>query len=221
VASSGPRSGQARTAITAAGTTAAAAEAQATGRQRRDGSRPSGNSWRPLVMVMAIPGRLVQVASQLERPTSGSPLAAASGAYCWLKLYTPSSRAATLISHPRGFRGFRLAIIAPRTATPIAVTIPMAWWLATSSAGPSPFRAASGTAATDSPTDSTPIDQATQRVRVLRITLLSPGLPSVWRCPASLGWVRPGIVTVRAGRRPSRDRRGPPGPPPGRCGPSS
>src|SRR5215203_5549174 len=76
-ASAGPRSGQARTAITPAGTTAAAADSQATGRQRGDGSRPSGNSCRELVMVMAIPGRAVQVASQLESPTKGSDLATA------------------------------------------------------------------------------------------------------------------------------------------------
>jgi len=125
-ASWGPRTGQARTAMTMAGTTAAAADTQATGRQRGDGSRPSGNSCRELVMVMAIPGRAVQVASQLESPTRGSDSATASGAYCWLKLNTPSSSPDRLISHPIGFLGLRSAISAPRTAIPIAVTIPMA-----------------------------------------------------------------------------------------------
>ena len=112
--------------MTAAGTTVAAAISQATGRQRRDGSRPSGNSRKTKVMVMAMPGRLVQEASQLARPTPGRDSATARGAYCWVKLKTPRSSAATLISQPMGLRGWRLAISAPRTARPIAVTMPMA-----------------------------------------------------------------------------------------------
>ena len=78
---------------------------------------------------------------------------------------------------------------------PIAVTMPMAWWLKTSSARLSPLRPARTTAPAASPAESTPIAQASQVVRTRPITLLSG------RGGPAAGAQHP--------RPPSRDRYGP------------
>jgi hypothetical protein len=77
-------------------------------------------------MVMATPGRTVQVASQLDSPTSGSDSATASGPYCWLKLNTPQQQSGQAHQPPDRIPRLPVGDQRPRIAIPIAVTIPMA-----------------------------------------------------------------------------------------------
>ena len=153
VTSSGPRSGQVPTARTTVGTARATAPARPSGHQRRDGSRPSGNSSTRNTTPMTMPGTKAQLATQLASSPPGSDSRRvvsprARGAYCSATLRAPSTKPSASSSQASRWRRSRTTIRAPMGARTSASMMPMAWWLAIRSTRFRPLKAARERAAT-------------------------------------------------------------------------
>jgi len=93
--------------------------AHATGRQRRDGSRPSGNSSGRKSAITAVPGMLIQKPSHAINSPAGSPrccAVSATIAYDCANAAAAKLRAVRQNIHPITCRGWRPTISAPITA---------------------------------------------------------------------------------------------------------
>jgi hypothetical protein len=158
VTSAGPRSGQVPTARRVVGTVRARAPARPSGHQRRDGSRPSGNSSTRNTTPMTMPGTKAQLATQLASSPPGSDSRRevsprARGAYCSATLRAPSTRPSTSSSQASRWRRSPTTIRAPMGARTSASMMPMAWWSAISPRRLSPLTAARERAVAASRTD--------------------------------------------------------------------